>query len=57
MPKRPTPDTLALTVRERVLLFCVGSSTDWQRAGIPGEMVTEMMVRGRDTLRALLPGS
>jgi hypothetical protein len=24
----------ALTVRERVLLFCVGSDTDWQRAGL-----------------------
>jgi hypothetical protein len=26
----------ALTKRKRVLLFCAVSSTDWDRAGIPG---------------------
>ncbi len=71
MAKRPTLDIMALTVRERVLLFCVGSGTSWQRAGIPEETVTEMTVRGfisrdalgrlaltnsgRAALRALLP--
>jgi hypothetical protein len=71
MVKRSTPDPSALTVRERILLFCVGSGTDWQRAGVPGEMVTEMTVKrlvrrdglgrlalttsGRTALRALLP--
>jgi hypothetical protein len=71
MANRPTPDAMALTVRERVLLFCVGSDTDWQRAGIPEEIVTRMTVRGlvsrdalgrleltnsgRAALRALLP--
>ena len=71
MAKRPTPDIAALTVRERMLLFCVGSETDWQRAGVTGETVTNMIVKGlvvrdalgrpaltddgRATLRALLP--
>jgi hypothetical protein len=36
MAKRSTPDIMAPTVRERVLLFCIGSGTgtgtDWQRA-------------------------
>ncbi len=72
MAKPPKPDTTALGVRERMLLFCVGSSTDWQRAGITGETVTALLVRGllardgkgqltltddgRAALRALLPG-
>jgi hypothetical protein len=71
MAKRPTPDITALTVRERMLLFCIGSDTDWQRAGVTGETVTAVIVKGlivRDalghlaltdeglaTLRALLP--
>ena len=70
MANPPKPDITALTVRERVLLFCIGSDTDWQRAGIPGEIVTEMVkslvVRdalgrlaltngGRAAARALLP--
>ena len=58
-------------MRERALLFCVASGTDWQRAGVTGETVTAMIVkglverdagghlalteRGRATLRALLP--
>jgi hypothetical protein len=27
-----------LTVPERVLLFCVASGTDWQKAGVTGEL-------------------
>jgi len=46
MAKPPKPDTSALGVRERILLFCVGSGTDWQRAGVPGETVTALVVRG-----------
>ncbi len=36
--KRPYEESTAsdLTVRERILLFCVASGTDWQRAGVPG---------------------
>src|SRR6266404_9239133 len=46
MPKRPSkaPTASDLTVRERVLLFCVASRTDWQRAGVPEETVTRMTV-------------
>jgi hypothetical protein len=72
MAKPPKPDTRALTVRERMLLFCVGSSTDWQRAGVRGDTVTALVVKGllmrdakghltltddgRAALRALLAG-
>jgi hypothetical protein len=73
MAKLPTPDTtIALTVKERVLLFCAGSSTDWQRASVMSETVTALIVRGlivrnatgrltltdrgREALRALLSG-
>ncbi len=71
MAKRSAPDVMTLTVRERLLLFCVGSSTSLQPAGIPEETVTAMTVRGfisrdalgrlaltnsgRAALRALLP--
>jgi hypothetical protein len=53
-------------------LFCVASGTDWQRAGVTGETITALVVRGlivrdgrgrlaltddgRAALRALLPG-
>ena len=36
----------ALTVPERVLLFCVGSGTDSQMAGITGATVTMLAVKG-----------
>jgi hypothetical protein len=72
MAKRPRPDVNALTTRERILLFCIASGTNWQRAGITSEVVTALIVRGllvRDerghlaltdnghaALRALMPG-
>jgi hypothetical protein len=37
MAKPSKLDTTSLGVRERVLLFCVGDGTDWQRAGVTGE--------------------
>jgi len=41
MAKRSTAATAQeFTVRERVLLFCAASNTDWEHAGIPGETVT-----------------
>jgi hypothetical protein len=59
-------------VRERLLLFRVGSGTDWQRAGVTGETVTALVAKGllvrdgagrftltddgRAALQALLPG-
>jgi hypothetical protein len=47
MAKRATaPAAPDLTVRERVLLFCAASDTDWEHAGIPGETVTAMVVKG-----------
>jgi hypothetical protein len=36
----------ALTIPERILLFCVASGTEWERAGITGANVTAMVVRG-----------
>lgn len=72
MVKKPEPVAASLGVRERMLLFCVASGTDWQRAGVTGETVTALVVRGlivrdgrgrlvltddgRAALRALLPG-
>jgi hypothetical protein len=47
MAKRSTASHVPdLTVRERVLLFCAASNTDWEHAGIPGETVTAMVVKG-----------
>jgi hypothetical protein len=72
MAKQPTSDTASLGVRERMLLFCVGRGTNWRRAGLTGETVTTLIVRGlivrdkqgrlvltddgRAALRALLAG-
>ena len=44
--RMPTATAANLSVRERVLLFCAASGTDWQHAGITGENVTAMMVKG-----------
>jgi len=44
-PPKATSDTAALVVRERMLLFCVGSGTHWQRAGVTGGTVTALIVR------------
>jgi len=48
---RPKPysaavQAAALSVPERVLLFCIASGTDWERAGIAGTMVTAMVIKG-----------
>jgi hypothetical protein len=73
MANASTPDAAVagLTVRERVLLFCAASGTDWKRAGVIDETATAMIVkglivrnaigrlkltdRGRTALLALLP--
>jgi hypothetical protein len=71
MAEHPTRDIPVLNVRERLLLFCVGSGTDWQRVGVLSENVTAMTVKrlisrdalgrlsltnsGRKALRVLLP--
>jgi len=70
--RRLTRRAAPLSGRERMLLFCVASATDWQWAGIRGDTVTCLVVRGllmrdergrltltdrgRAALRALLPG-
>jgi len=36
----------SLTVPERVLLFCLASDTDWQKAGVTHATAQHMMVRG-----------
>jgi hypothetical protein len=48
---RPRPDSAdvqaaALSVPERVLLFCAASGTDWKRAGITDALVISMVIKG-----------
>ena len=46
-PEKPTADAArALSIPERILLFCVASDTEWEHAGITGTTVTAMIVRG-----------
>jgi hypothetical protein len=35
----------ALSVQERVLLFCLGSDTDWAKAGVPAIIAQHLLVR------------
>jgi hypothetical protein len=67
----PAEAAEALSVRERLVLFCVASCTDWQHIAGGGETVTGLVVkglierdaagvlaltdRGRAILRAMLP--
>jgi hypothetical protein len=61
MSQRPrardrTAPAADLSTAERVLLFCVASATEWERAGVTGATVTAMIVRGlveRDTANKL----
>jgi hypothetical protein len=49
----PADAAKALSVKERALLFCAASDTYWGHAGITGEIVTTMIVKGlieRDAL-------
>jgi hypothetical protein len=39
-------DRRDLSVPERVMLFCLASGTDWQRASITGATAQQMMIRG-----------
>ena len=45
---KPTAEVqaAALSVPERVLLFCVASKTEWVRAGVTGGTVIAMTVKG-----------
>jgi hypothetical protein len=42
----PVSIAAALTVPERLLLFCLASDTDWQAASITHATAQHMMVRG-----------
>jgi hypothetical protein len=42
MTKCSTPEIMALTARERTLLFCIGSGTDRRRAAVMSETVTTL---------------
>jgi hypothetical protein len=47
VPKPPSASIAgALTVPERLLLFCLASDTDWQAASITQATAQHMMVRG-----------
>ena len=48
VPKCPSREPTAsdLTVRARILLFCIASRIDWQKAGVPGETVIDMIEKG-----------
>ena len=35
-----------LSIPERILLFCVASGTEWERAGVTGATLTVLVVRG-----------
>jgi hypothetical protein len=46
----------ALSTTERILLFCVGTETSWERTGVTGVTVTSMVITGliqRDPIGAL----
>jgi hypothetical protein len=40
------PIAASLTVQERLLLFCLASGTDWQKASITPSAARHLMVRG-----------
>ena len=48
MPARVSFESIAaaLTVSERVLLFCLASGTDWQKAGVAHATAQHLMTRG-----------
>jgi hypothetical protein len=45
---RTTPQAIAddLPIPERMMLFCLSSGTDWERAGITHATAQQMLVRG-----------
>jgi hypothetical protein len=45
-PDSPAAQSQALSISERVLLFCISSKTEWKRAGIAWATVTVLMVKG-----------
>src|SRR5437588_6937181 len=47
MPPRPSPAKTAsdLRVPERIMLFCLASGTDWERAGVTHATAQQLLVR------------
>jgi hypothetical protein len=55
-PRKLGTVAAGLTAAERLLLFCVASSTSWRSAGVTGETLTTMGEKGfiqRDTVGRL----
>jgi hypothetical protein len=48
----PADAAKALSVKERMLLFCAASDADWVHAGVTGETVTAMVVKGLSSATA-----
>jgi len=48
MAARPTPRTMASSLRvpERMMLFCLASGTDWERAYVTHATAQHLLVRG-----------
>jgi hypothetical protein len=44
-PDSPKVQAAALSIPERLLLFCVASKTDWKKVGITATTVTAMEIR------------
>jgi hypothetical protein len=42
-----------LSVPERLLLFCIASGTEWERAGVTRSVITAAIVRGPDSTRSV----
>jgi hypothetical protein len=58
LTQMPADTAAGLTVRERMVLFCAASDTDWAHARITGEVVAGMLARGlieRDTDGQIMP--
>ena len=45
-PDSPAAQAQVLSIPARLLLFCVATGTDWERAGITRATVTTTVVRG-----------
>ena len=45
-PDSPAAQAEALSIPARLLLFCVATRTDWERAGITRATVTTTVLRG-----------
>jgi hypothetical protein len=45
-PESPAAQAQALSISARLLLFCVATRIEWERAGITRTTVTTLVVRG-----------